>query len=178
MGRYRIQTIVQDASRTPAGQAQRAGIEARNCQAGRIGKRPTMSSGFPVGFPMAIWHNSGLQQRPGACTCFPTQRNSPMSGHDIRSAVRPDPDQPMVDIANYIADYVIDSPEAYATARRISQGAPLVASWHKQWINRLLSGEPLSDEEKAASFAFLQTEDYKEGLSAFFEKRKPVFKAR
>ena len=40
-----------------------------------------------------------------------------MSGHDIRSAVRPDPDQPMVDIANYIADYVIDSPEAYATAR-------------------------------------------------------------
>ncbi len=68
--------------------------------------------------------------------------------------------------------------EAYATARRISQGAPLVASWHKQWINRLLSGEPLSDEEKAASFAFLQTEDYKEGLSAFLGKRKPVFKAR
>ena len=68
--------------------------------------------------------------------------------------------------------------EAYATARRICQGAPLVASWHKQWINRLLSGEPLSDVEKAASFAFLETEDYKEGLSAFFEKRKPVFKAR
>jgi 2-methylcitrate dehydratase len=40
-----------------------------------------------------------------------------MSGHDIRSAVRPDPDQPMVDIANYIADYVIDSNEAYDTAR-------------------------------------------------------------
>lgn len=68
--------------------------------------------------------------------------------------------------------------EAYATARRICQGAPLVASWHKQWINRLLSGEPLTDVEKAASFAFLETEDYKEGLSAFFEKRKPVFKAR
>ena len=68
--------------------------------------------------------------------------------------------------------------EAYATARRICAGAPLVAGWHKQWIRRLLDGRALSNEEKAASFAFLETEDYKEGLAAFLEKRKPVFKAR
>jgi len=68
--------------------------------------------------------------------------------------------------------------EAYATARRICAGAPLVAGWHKQWIRRLQSGRPLNDEEKAASFAFLATEDYREGLAAFFEKRKPAFKAR
>jgi enoyl-CoA hydratase len=68
--------------------------------------------------------------------------------------------------------------EAYATARRICAGAPLVAGWHKQWIRRLLDGRPLSEDEKAASFAFLDTEDYGEGLAAFFEKRKPVFKAR
>ncbi|MBL8403792.1 MAG: enoyl-CoA hydratase/isomerase family protein [Dechloromonas sp.] len=68
--------------------------------------------------------------------------------------------------------------EAYATARRICAGAPLVAGWHKQWIRRLLDGRPLTDAEKAASFAFLQTEDYQEGLAAFLEKRKPVFKAR
>lgn len=68
--------------------------------------------------------------------------------------------------------------EAYATARRICAGAPLVAGWHKQWIRRLSDGRPLDDAEKAASFAFLETEDYKEGLAAFFEKRKPEFKAR
>jgi 2-methylcitrate dehydratase len=42
-----------------------------------------------------------------------------MSGHDIRSAARPEPDQPMVDIANYVADCVIDSTEAYDTARNM-----------------------------------------------------------
>jgi len=42
-----------------------------------------------------------------------------MSAHDMRSAARPDPDQPMVDIANYVADYVIDSAEAYETARNM-----------------------------------------------------------
>ncbi|MEO5622445.1 MAG: bifunctional 2-methylcitrate dehydratase/aconitate hydratase [Dokdonella sp.] len=40
-----------------------------------------------------------------------------MSQPDIRSAVRPDPDQPMVDIANYVADYQIESVEAFDTAR-------------------------------------------------------------
>ena len=40
-----------------------------------------------------------------------------MSAHDIRSAQRPDPDQPMVDIADYVVDYRIDSAEAYDTAR-------------------------------------------------------------
>ena len=40
-----------------------------------------------------------------------------MSHPDIRSAVRPAPDAPMVDIADYVIDYRIDSQEAYDTAR-------------------------------------------------------------
>ena len=79
-------------------------------------------------------------------------------------------------VTRVVADQQTEE-EAYATARRICAGAPLVAAWHKQWIRRLLDERPLSDAEKAASFAFLETEDYKEGLSAFLEKRKPQFKA-
>ena len=39
-----------------------------------------------------------------------------MSSHDIKSAVRPDPDQALVDIAEYAASYSIDSHDAYDTA--------------------------------------------------------------
>ena len=40
-----------------------------------------------------------------------------MSGVDIRSAQRPDPDQVLVDIAEYVLDTSIDSDEAFRTAR-------------------------------------------------------------
>jgi 2-methylcitrate dehydratase len=42
---------------------------------------------------------------------------TPMSRHDLRSAERPAPDQPLVDIADYIVDTRVDSTEAFDTAR-------------------------------------------------------------
>jgi len=63
-----------------------------------------------------------------------------MSAHDIRSAVRPDPDQPMVDIANYVADYRVDSTEAYDTARYMlldSLGCAMLAMKFPECVKHL-----------------------------------------
>jgi enoyl-CoA hydratase len=68
--------------------------------------------------------------------------------------------------------------ETLASARRICAGAPLVATWHKKWIRRLQHDTPLNHEELRASFAFLDSEDYQEGITAFLEKRRPNFKGR
>ena len=68
--------------------------------------------------------------------------------------------------------------EVHACAARIAAGAPLVARWHKQWVHRLMRGTALSAAEKRAAFAFLDTDDYREGLEAFRAKRTPRFNGR
>jgi 2-methylcitrate dehydratase len=63
-----------------------------------------------------------------------------MSTHDTRSAKRPEPDQPLVDIADYVIDYVIDSTEAYDTARYMlldSLGTALMAMRFPECVKHL-----------------------------------------
>jgi enoyl-CoA hydratase/carnithine racemase len=68
--------------------------------------------------------------------------------------------------------------EAKATARRIADGAPLVARWHKKFARRLREGRPLSAEELDEGFACYGTEDFRIGRQAFLAKAKPEFKGR
>ena len=68
--------------------------------------------------------------------------------------------------------------EAYAAARRIADGAPLVARWHKKFVRRLLDVRPLTQEERDEGYACFDTEDFKAGVAAFLAKRKPDFKGR
>lgn len=68
--------------------------------------------------------------------------------------------------------------EAYACARRIAAGAPLVARWHKQFVERLTVTANLNPEERDEGFACFDTGDYKTGVAAFLKKEKPKFEGR
>lgn len=69
--------------------------------------------------------------------------------------------------------------KTYATARRIADGAPLVARWHKQFVRRLTpQPEALTEAEIEANFKYFATEDYRIGYEAFMRKQAPKFVGR
>jgi enoyl-CoA hydratase/carnithine racemase len=76
-----------------------------------------------------------------------------------------------------VADDQVEA-EAYATARRIADGAPLAARWHKQFLSRLEQGGALTEAELDEGFRCYATEDFRIGYEAFLAKRKPEFKGR
>lgn len=78
-------------------------------------------------------------------------------------------------VTRVVADDKVEE-EAYASARRIAQGAPLSNRYHKKFARRLLDPRPLSAEEFAEGFATAGSEDYQEGYRAFIAKRKPNFR--
>ena len=76
-----------------------------------------------------------------------------------------------------VADAQVEQ-EAYDCARRIAEGAPLVARWHKRFVRRLADPTPLSLGELDEGYACFGTEDFRIGYRAFLDKAKPRFKGR
>jgi len=68
--------------------------------------------------------------------------------------------------------------EAYAVARKIAEGAPLAARWHKRFVYDLVARRPLTPEEKDVSYHCFDTEDFRIGYRAFLAKTKPGFVGR
>ena len=73
--------------------------------------------------------------------------------HDIRSAQRPAPDQPLADIADYVLDRRIDSAEAFETARYMlmdSLGCAMLAMKFPQCVEQLAPIVPGATLENGA----------------------------
>ncbi|MBI4207664.1 MAG: enoyl-CoA hydratase/isomerase family protein [Betaproteobacteria bacterium] len=81
-------------------------------------------------------------------------------------------------LTRVVADAELEN-EAYATAQRIAEGAPLVARWHKRFVRRLApQPAPLTAAEIEENFAYFDTEDYRIGYDAFINGKKPKFTGR
>lgn len=84
-----------------------------------------------------------------------------MSQFDIRSTVRPDPDPPMTDIADYVADYRIDLKEAYDTARYMlldSLACSALAMDHAECVRHLGPLVPGAEMKGGARVPFTSCE--------------------
>ena len=68
--------------------------------------------------------------------------------------------------------------EAYAAARRIASGAPLVNRWHKKFARRVLDPRPLTAQEFDEPYQTFDTADFQNGFRSFLAKRTPVFEGR
>ena len=80
-------------------------------------------------------------------------------------------------VSRVVADGDVEK-EALAAARRIADGAPLVARWHKKFARRLAEPAPLTAEELDEGYACYGTEDFQTGVKAFLAKTKPRFEGR
>lgn len=80
-------------------------------------------------------------------------------------------------LTRMVADDKVEE-EAYATATRIADGAPMVARAHKQFAKRLEDPTPLSEEELDEGYACYDSEDFQIGYKAFLAKEKPTFEGR
>jgi len=68
--------------------------------------------------------------------------------------------------------------EVYKLARKLAEAAPIALGLTKRIVNRSfdLDLETALEREAELQTLCMETQDYKDGIAAFKEKRQPVFK--
>ncbi|MDO8179176.1 MAG: enoyl-CoA hydratase-related protein [Undibacterium sp.] len=129
---------------------------------------PTARFGIPVnrlGFPLAPEELRGLIELTGKAVALEIV----LEGRVFDALEAKDKG-----LLHRLSDNVPD--EALTTALRIAKGAPMAARINKQLVKRLTaSSAPLSEDEAHQVFAFLESNDYREGVASFLGKRSPQF---
>tara|TARA_Y100001958_G_scaffold159271_1_gene160048 strand:+ start:105 stop:890 length:786 start_codon:yes stop_codon:yes gene_type:complete len=74
-----------------------------------------------------------------------------------------------------VADLEVET-EVYKSAELISEGAPKVARWHKQFAKEILKTGKVSDKLNNLGYKCYDTEDFQIGYKSFLVKTKPKFK--
>ena len=66
--------------------------------------------------------------------------------------------------------------EVMSAARRIADGAPLSARWHRAALRRIVQTGSYTDAELEAQYDYADSADYRAGYQAFLDGKKPLFK--
>ena len=74
-----------------------------------------------------------------------------------------------------VADLEVET-EVYKSAELISEGAPKVARWHKQFAKEILKTGKVSGKLNNLGYKCYDTEDFQIGYKSFLAKTKPKFK--
>jgi len=80
-------------------------------------------------------------------------------------------------LSRVVPDALVEA-EALALARRVADGSPLSARYHKAAIRKLRGTLPVTPDEAAASSGFIRTEDFRNACRSFMAKQAPTFQGR
>jgi methylmalonyl-CoA decarboxylase len=88
----------------------------------------------------------------------------------------------VVGLVNYVVPPAELEEQTYLLAREIAQNSPMVIALLKEELRVLSAASPLTPDTferiQGLRRAVYDSEDYQEGIRAFFEKRKPSFQGK